>query len=117
MLVLARKLHESIRIGDEIEISVVEIKGDQVRLGIKAPSRVAVHRQEVYEAIQRENLNAAETEPSRVPSLAEAFNKSPDAASTKPERGEGPSPEPGDAPNASVRGAARRGKTSGKHKR
>ena len=76
MLVLARKLHESIRIGDEIEVSVVEIKGDQVKLGIKAPPRITVHRQEVYEAIQRENVSAAEAEPSRVPSLDGVLNQS-----------------------------------------
>ncbi len=82
MLVLARKLHESIRIGDEIEVSVVEIKGDQVKLGIKAPSRVTIHRQEVYDAIQRENVSAADTEPSRVPSL-EGMLSAPPKNSTK----------------------------------
>ncbi len=82
MLVLARKLHESIRIGDEIEVSVVEIKGDQVKLGIKAPSRVTIHRQEVYDAIQRENVSAADTEPSRVPSL-EGMLSAPPKKSTK----------------------------------
>ncbi len=59
MLVLARKKGERILIGDQIEISVIEVKGDQVKLGIEAPSHVAVYRHEVYEAIQRENLEAA----------------------------------------------------------
>lgn len=58
MLVLARKLNESIMIGDEIELIVIDIKGDQVKLGIKAPRRIAVHRKEVYEEIQQENIAA-----------------------------------------------------------
>ncbi len=54
MLVLSRQRDEAIMIGDEIEITVVDVRGDKVRLGITAPSSVAVHRKEVYEAIQRE---------------------------------------------------------------
>lgn len=54
MLVLSRKRNESIVIGDDIKITVIEIRGDKVRLGIEAPREVTVHRQEVYEAIQRE---------------------------------------------------------------
>ncbi|MFP6702884.1 MAG: carbon storage regulator CsrA [Planctomycetaceae bacterium] len=54
MLVLSRKIDERIMIGDQISLLVVDIKGDKVRLGIEAPSDVAVHRKEVYEAIQRE---------------------------------------------------------------
>ena len=54
MLVLSRKRDERIMIGDEISLLVVDIMGDKVRLGIEAPSDVAVHRKEVYEAIQRE---------------------------------------------------------------
>ena len=53
MLVLSRKKNERIRINDDITIVVVEIRGDKVRLGIDAPKEQAVHRQEVYEAIQR----------------------------------------------------------------
>lgn len=59
MLILARKLNESIFVGDAVEITVLEIKGDQVKLGIKAPSTVKVYRQEVYAAIQEENRQAA----------------------------------------------------------
>ena len=59
MLVLSRKLNESITVGDDIEIVVVEIKNDQVRLGINAPRRIAVHRREVYKKIQRENVMAS----------------------------------------------------------
>lgn len=61
MLILARKLNERIVIGDDIEISVVEIKGDQVKLGVNAPRDVKVYRHEVYEAIQKENRKAAES--------------------------------------------------------
>ncbi|MFN0198578.1 MAG: carbon storage regulator CsrA [Planctomycetaceae bacterium] len=54
MLVLSRQRDESIIIGDNIVITVVDIRGDKVRLGIQAPTEISVHRQEVYEAIQRE---------------------------------------------------------------
>jgi carbon storage regulator len=59
MLVLSRQRDETIMIGDDIEITVVDIRGDKVRLGITAPSKVAVHRKEVYEAIKRENEQAS----------------------------------------------------------
>ncbi|MDX1565300.1 MAG: carbon storage regulator CsrA [Phycisphaeraceae bacterium] len=55
MLVLSRQRDESIVIGDDIVITVVDIRGDKVRLGIQAPTTVPVHRKEVYNAIQREN--------------------------------------------------------------
>lgn len=55
MLVLSRQRDESIFIGDNIKITVVDIRGDKVRLGIEAPTEIPVHRQEVYEAIQREH--------------------------------------------------------------
>ena len=61
MLILTRKLNESITIGDSIEVSVVEIKGDQVKLGIDAPRAIKVYRKEVYDAIQKENEEAART--------------------------------------------------------
>lgn len=60
MLVLARHLNESIMIGDEIEVVVVAVQGDQVKLGIRAPRSIAVHRKEIYEEIQKENLRAAQ---------------------------------------------------------
>ena len=59
MLVLSRKKNESIKIADHITITVVEIRGDKVRLGIEAPREVPVHRQEVHEAIQREKAEQA----------------------------------------------------------
>lgn len=59
MLVLTRKTNESIIIGDEIKVTVVEVRGDQVKLGITAPKRISVHREEIYLAIQKENIKAA----------------------------------------------------------
>lgn len=59
MLVLSRQRDETIMIGDEVEITVVDIRGDKVRLGITAPTKIAVHRKEVYEAIKLENQRAA----------------------------------------------------------
>ncbi|TGK21211.1 carbon storage regulator [Leptospira fluminis] len=59
MLVLARRTNESIIIGDDIEIVIVDIKGDQVKIGVKAPKEVSVHRAEVYREIQAENKKAA----------------------------------------------------------
>ena len=59
MLVLSRQKDQTIMIGDLIEITVVEVRGDKVRLGINAPVSIPVHRKEVYQAIQRENQEAA----------------------------------------------------------
>jgi len=59
MLVLTRRTNQSIMIGDDIEITIVEVKGDQVRLGITAPRHISVHRKEIYEQIKQENLQAA----------------------------------------------------------
>lgn len=57
MLVLSRQKDESIMIGDEVEITIVDVRGDKVRLGINAPRSVAVHRKEIYLAIQKEKAN------------------------------------------------------------
>ena len=61
MLILTRKPEEKIIIGDNIVVSVIEIRGDQVRLGVDAPKTVKVYRQEVYDAIRAENKAAAES--------------------------------------------------------
>jgi carbon storage regulator len=63
MLVLSRQRDESIMIGDNIVVTIVDIRGDKVRLGINAPTEIPVHRQEIYEAIQRENVRATRVEP------------------------------------------------------
>ena len=57
MLILTRRMDESIIIGDDIVITVVDIKGNQIRLGIEAPSNVSIHRKEVYDAIKKESQN------------------------------------------------------------
>lgn len=59
MLILTRKLGESIAIGDDIKITILDIKGKQLRIGIDAPPSVSVHRSEIYQMIQKENLQAA----------------------------------------------------------
>ncbi|MCK6439569.1 MAG: carbon storage regulator CsrA [Planctomycetes bacterium] len=59
MLVLSRQINESIMIGDSIEVTIVDVKGDKVRIGITAPRDVPVHRKEVYLAILEENLAAS----------------------------------------------------------
>ncbi|MBE3583475.1 MAG: carbon storage regulator CsrA [Limnochordaceae bacterium] len=59
MLVLTRKIDESIMIGDEIKITVVGVRGDQVKLGIEAPRQIPVHREEIFREIQEENRRAA----------------------------------------------------------
>lgn len=69
MLVLSRQRDETIMIGDDIEVTVVDIRGDKVRLGITAPKEIAVHRKEVYEAIKRENRAAAQVKPEDLPNM------------------------------------------------
>ncbi|MFB3107138.1 MAG: carbon storage regulator CsrA [Pseudomonadales bacterium] len=77
MLVLSRQRDQSIIIGDNIVITIVDVRGDKVKLGIEAPREISVHRQEVYEAIQRENRQAALLKPE------EARQLDPDAGSTE----------------------------------
>lgn len=81
MLVLSRQRDESIIIGDNIVITVVDIRGDKVRLGIQAPTEIPVHRQEVYEAIQREQLRAQGVDPGEVAASASKF---PNRRNSKP---------------------------------
>ncbi|MGB6045949.1 MAG: carbon storage regulator CsrA [Pirellulales bacterium] len=69
MLVLSRQRDESIMIGDNIVVTIVDVRGDKVRLGIEAPTEIPVHRQEVYEAIQRENRAASQLQPKDVNQL------------------------------------------------
>ena len=65
MLVLSRQKDESIVIGDDVEITIVDVRGDKVRLGINAPRSISVHRKEIYDAIQREKAEKqiSETSP------------------------------------------------------
>ena len=69
MLVLSRQRDETIMIGDDVEITVVDIRGDKVRLGINAPRHIQVHRKEVYDAIKRENEAASKLGPKDVPEV------------------------------------------------
>jgi carbon storage regulator len=59
MLILTRKLGEAVNIGSEIKVTVLDIKGNAVRIGVEAPRTVAVHRSEIYELIQEQNTQAA----------------------------------------------------------
>ncbi|BBU38284.1 carbon storage regulator CsrA [Aeribacillus pallidus] len=75
MLILTRKLNESIIIGDNIEITITAIEGDQVKLGIKAPKQIDVHRKEIYAAIQTENSAASRTDLDLLKYFQEKLNK------------------------------------------
>ena len=72
MLVLSRQRDESIMIGDNVVVTIVDIRGDKVRLGIEAPGEIPVHRQEVYEAIQRENRRAGQLQAKDMAELGDA---------------------------------------------
>ncbi|MBT3601614.1 MAG: carbon storage regulator CsrA [Candidatus Latescibacteria bacterium] len=73
MLVLTRKLGESIVIGNNVRVTVLEMQGKQIRLGIEAPPEVSVHRGEVYERIEAENRLAAETANTDLKGLAQVW--------------------------------------------
>ena len=75
MLVLTRKLGESITIGDDIRVSIIEIKGKQVRLGIEAPQQTVVHREEIYQRIQEENRMAALLSPLHLKKIGAFWQK------------------------------------------
>jgi len=88
MLVLSRKRDESIIIGDDVVVTIIDIKGEQVKLGVSAPKYISIHRKEVYEAIQAENLAASRPEAQNLSSLAKVIGKTP------PSAGEGRPPSP-----------------------
>ncbi|MBC7527227.1 MAG: carbon storage regulator CsrA [Chthonomonadaceae bacterium] len=69
MLVLTRKPDQSIMVGNDIEITVLEVRGEQVRLGIRAPRTVTVHRKEVFEQIRQENQSASSSSLEVLPDL------------------------------------------------
>ncbi|MBL8026577.1 MAG: carbon storage regulator CsrA [Fibrobacteres bacterium] len=81
MLVLTRKLGESIRIGDDVRITIVELDGRFAKIGIDAPRTVAIHREEVYERIQAENKAAAASSTTSLKGMADLFRKRKDTAS------------------------------------
>lgn len=76
MLVLSRQRDESIMIGDDVEITIVDVRGDKVRLGITAPKTIPVHRREIYDAIQREKGQTSDSE------AQNASGKTPNAEGT-----------------------------------
>jgi carbon storage regulator len=81
MLILTRKLGESIKIGDNVKIIFLGAKGRQIRIGIEAPPEVAVHREEIYNSIQQQNIRAARIENDRL--LEEIWGRFQQAAAGK----------------------------------
>ena len=75
MLVLTRKLNQSIMIGDEIELTILAIEGEQIKLGINAPKNIDIHRKEIYLAIQNENKEAIKTEQNLLQGLSNYFQE------------------------------------------
>ncbi len=82
MLVLTRKPDQSIMVGNDIEITVLEVRGEQVRLGIRAPRTVTVHRKEVFEQIRLENQNASSVTTDSLPSIGDLLNSAPSSPKT-----------------------------------
>ena len=105
MLTLTRSVGETIRIGDDIEVHVVEVRGGTVRLGFKAPREVTIHREEVYRQIAEANLLAAQVTADTLGALA-AFAPAPAADAPEPAAPDGAGAEPGTAPVAAGRGGA-----------
>jgi len=75
MLVLTRKSGESLIIGDDVVITVVEIRGGQVKIGVEAPNSITIYRKELFEKIKQENMNAVNTEGNRIVALARHFTE------------------------------------------
>ena len=75
MLVLTRKLGESITIGDEVKVTIIEVKGKQVKLGVEAPQHTTVHREEIYQRIQDENRMAALISPVHLKRVGDFWKK------------------------------------------
>ena len=78
MLVLTRATNQTIMIGDDIEITIVDVKGDKVRIGIKAPRAIQVHRKEVYIAIKQANIEAAKAAPESLDDIEKLMKKKED---------------------------------------
>ncbi len=101
MLVLTRAKDEAIMIGDDIEITVVEVRGDRVRLGIRAPQHVSIHRKEVYVAIRDANLEAARADAAGLAGLGDLGKTLPGTATpgsaAPPKPGESEPPQSGPA--------------------
>ena len=98
MLVLSRQRDETIMIGDDVEVTVVDIRGDKVRLGITAPREISVHRKEVYEAIRRENRAAAQVKPEDLSGIAKLGGGPAGGGRQQPPPPQQPPPKKGDGP-------------------
>ena len=83
MLVLTRRANQSIMIGHEIVVTVLEVRGDQVRLGIKAPRSIDVHREEIFAQLQQANRDAAQAPKQPLESL-QGFTKADAESETRP---------------------------------
>ena len=99
-MVLSRRKDESIVIGDDVHVTIVDIRGDTVRLGITAPKSIPVYRKEIFEAIQRENIEAAQARAEGLDTFKGMFPPAPPA----PPAGGGPKPagpeqKPPDSPD------------------
>ena len=75
MLILDRKENQSIMIGEDIEIILVNIKGDHAKIGITAPTHIKVYRKEIYDEIQKANLEASKVNPERIKDIKNIFKK------------------------------------------
>ena len=75
MLVLTRKVGQTITVGDDIRITIMEGRGNQVKLGVEAPKDVTIHRQEIYERIQQENVAAAKAKVADLASITKAWKQ------------------------------------------
>lgn len=109
MLVLSRKINQSIMIGDEVEIMIVDIKQDQVKIGIAAPKNVKVYRKEIYDEIQRANVAASTISPSILQTMIDRSKKLRESGDQEPTKGTG-KPEPGkdaDSDNSGQGGAGK----------
>lgn len=95
MLVLARKPNQSIMIGDDIEIQIVDVKGDQVKIGITAPQEIPVHRKEIYIDIQLSNVSAAKSspKPQQLSTIRKMFDKKAEHGSIQEDKNKSKSSE------------------------
>ncbi|MGL4208599.1 MAG: carbon storage regulator CsrA [Candidatus Adiutrix sp.] len=75
MLILTRKIGEAVAIGDDVKVQIIDVKGRQVRLGITAPSDCAVHREEVFQRIQQQNISSVAPLPDDIDAALALFGK------------------------------------------
>jgi carbon storage regulator len=97
MLVLSRKPGESLRVGEDVRITVVSTASGQVRIGIEAPENVTIYREEVYERIVQANVEAAKASASAVDAIAPPRTSKPSRGAGHPSRKPGPSGKSGDS--------------------